>query len=256
MIQKPQKENQSAILKLLFGHQQKIEDYEIDSRHETLLRFLLKNRDEEFRSQVWEIVCKYGLDADDPLFLLLIATGNLEVLLKEGPKELGELYQDWSTNLATRLQEYEQVVVKSQQRAIAQAVRNLVLRVQLEKALHHVPSVITAFMLLLIILGLGAGIGAILLQWRLHLVRLDPRGPLQLTAEQAKVLDWATSTQGQYAKQLLAWNPNLYDRSCMQENARLGVTLTESGLSSKKATSGFCTIWVEPPNQRQFVSTY
>ncbi|WP_321162547.1 DUF6753 family protein [Nostoc sp. KVJ3] len=41
--------------------------------------------------------------------------------------------------------------------------------------------------------------------------------------------------------------------TCAKDVKRLGVTL-EIGASSRKASSGFCTLWTSPSNQRQFVS--
>ena len=85
----------------------------------------------------------------------------------------------------------------------------------------------------------------------------DPTGPRQLTLEQAKALDWATSAEGQFSRKLMHWNQDLLSRDrngqlvCANEVNRLGVTLEM--LPNRKATAGFCTLWVQPPNQREFV---
>jgi len=74
--------------------------------------------------------------------------------------------------------------------------------------------------------------------------------PRPLTIEEADLLNWAQSSEGQQARELMRWNSGLLDdRSCEQEVERLGVTLA---LQGKSASSGFCTLWVVPPEQRQF----
>ena len=74
--------------------------------------------------------------------------------------------------------------------------------------------------------------------------------PRPLTLDEAALLSWAQSPEGQQARELMRWNSGLLDdRSCEQEVERLGVTLE---LQGKPARSGFCTIWVVPPEQRRF----
>ena len=74
--------------------------------------------------------------------------------------------------------------------------------------------------------------------------------PRPLTVEEAALLDWAQSPEGQQARELMRWNSGLLDdRSCEREVERLGVTLE---LQGRSARSGFCILWVVPPEQRQF----
>ena len=73
--------------------------------------------------------------------------------------------------------------------------------------------------------------------------------PRPLTIEEAALLDWARSPEGQQARELMRWNSALLDdRSCEREVERLGVTWE---LQGKSAHSGFCTLWVVPPEQRR-----
>jgi len=76
--------------------------------------------------------------------------------------------------------------------------------------------------------------------------------PRPLTIEEAALLNWAQSPEGQQARELMRWNSGLLDdRSCEQDVQRLGVTLE---LQGKSARSGFCTLWVVPPEKRRFES--
>ena len=76
--------------------------------------------------------------------------------------------------------------------------------------------------------------------------------PRPLTVDEAALLSWAQSPEGQQARELMRWNSGLLDdRSCEQEVESLGVTLE---LQGKPARSGFCTLWVVPPEDRLFES--
>ncbi|WP_333152689.1 DUF6753 family protein [Microcoleus sp. B9-D4] len=64
-----------------------------------------------------------------------------------------------------------------------------------------------------------------------------PGKAVHLTQEQAEALRWA-SVEGKFA--------NL---ECKKDVRHLGVTLEVAG---RPATSGLCTIWVEPGEKRKF----
>ncbi|GAC1503922.1 MAG: hypothetical protein NVS2B14_16720 [Chamaesiphon sp.] len=78
-------------------------------------------------------------------------------------------------------------------------------------------------------------------------------GQVTLTAEQAAALGWAQSKQGKFARDLMHWNEGLLaNMECEKQAERLGVTLQ---IQDKKARTGFCTLWVEPINNREFVQS-
>jgi len=222
----------------------------------TLLDLAIRGKDDSFKARVWEIVVQTGTDPDDPAFLMLVATGRLEVLLEDSPKEMETMFDQWQTQLYDRLQTYEKVAIKGHQKAIAQTVSALIRRTEFERAIHSVPSLIAAGLLLLITAGLGGLLGIVGLSWYQSSRPLDPTGLRQLTLEQAETLKWATSTEGMFARSLMSWNQDLLNRDrngqlvCSNEVERLGVTLEM--LPDRKATAGFCTLWVQPPNRREF----
>ncbi len=85
---------------------------------------------------------------------------------------------------------------------------------------------------------------------------LNYLSPVQFE-ERAEALQWATSAEGKFARSFMSWNQDLLSRdrtgqlACANEVKRLGVTLEI--LPGRKAVSGFCTLWVQPANQRQFL---
>ncbi len=95
----------------------------------------------------------------------------------------------------------------------------------------------------------------------------------RLTLEEAKALEWAmsdvgksarknpelvqwvTSSQGQYAKELMEWNQVLLTKQggkllCEKDAQKLGVVLRLEGRETK---TGFCTLWVRSPERRKYL---
>jgi hypothetical protein len=59
---------------------------------ESSLDLLLKGRSQEFVAKVRALVQRYGIDENDPTFILLIGTSTLEVLLEKYPQEFDQLF--------------------------------------------------------------------------------------------------------------------------------------------------------------------
>lgn len=79
---------------------------EIPSKEKALLDLALEGKSDGFKVKVFEMVRKLKLDATDPSFLLLLSTGQLQVLLEEFPAEFEALF----TNLLTKMQQqYKQI---------------------------------------------------------------------------------------------------------------------------------------------------
>ena len=55
----------------------------------------LSSESPEIKAKVYEIISVSGLDADDPLFLILALTGQMRVFLEAAPAELSKLLADW-----------------------------------------------------------------------------------------------------------------------------------------------------------------
>ena len=102
--------------------------------------------------------------------------------------------------------------------------------------------------ILLTTLGVGALMGWMGVLWSQG--GFAPGEAVHLTQEQAEALRWATSGEGKFARNLMKWNSDsLTNLECKKDVKRLGVTLEVAG---RPATSGFCTIWVEPVQKRKF----
>nr|WP_242056983.1 DUF6753 family protein [Planktothrix sp. FACHB-1355] len=197
-----------------------------------------------------ELAFKGKIEPTDPIFLILLATGRLEVLIRESPKpEDFELaFTHWMGRINKTLANYERVAVEKQEGQIASAVHSLVRQTELTKVATSARSLVAAAGVLLTTLGVGALMGWMGMLWSQG--GFAPGEAVHLTQEQAEALRWATSAEGKFARNLIKWNSDsLTGLECKKDVKRLGVTLEVTG---RPATSGFCTVWVEPVEKRTF----
>ena len=216
----------------------------------SLLDIALEGQSEEYRRKVLELAFKGKIEPTDPIFLILLATGRLEVLIRESPKpEDFELaFTRWVARINKTLANYERVAVEKQEGQIASAVNSLVRQTELTKVATSVRSLVVVAGILLTTLGVGALMGWMGVLWSQG--GFAAGEAVHLTQEQAEALRWATSAEGKFARNLMRWNSDsLTNLECKKDVKRLGVTLEVAG---RPATSGFCTIWVEPVEKRKF----
>lgn len=294
----------------------------IPPKDKQYLDLVLEGKPDRFKVRVYEIVRKFKLDASDAAFLLLIATGRLEVLLHEFPdqfeallrQELGLLQQEcrklkqqldaqldklktqvgdiratgdslvnslsnevkalvdfaethqvqtkaeiafvlklsreervareqeWNKKLETAQYEHLVAVRGEAEKLIEIAGEKL-----RGKYLRQLTTSVTIGALVLFSLGGIAG-------WtghRLAMGELDPAGPRQLSLKQWQKLQWAVSSEGQLAKDLIDWNrPNLYE--CLSHQGMGGGKLQLALSDGRPITFGNCSLWIVPPEKREF----
>ncbi|WP_265238874.1 DUF6753 family protein [Lyngbya sp. CCAP 1446/10] len=154
----------------------------------------------------------------------------------------------WVGRINKTLATYERVAVEKQDGQIAEAVNFLVRLIELRIVTISVRSLVIAAGILLTTLGVGALMGWMGLLWLQG--KFAPGEAVHLTQEQAEALLWATRAEGKCDRNLMKWNSDgLTNLECKKDVKRLGVTLEVAG---RQATSGFCTIWVEPVEKRKF----
>lgn len=264
--------------------------------NESLISQVLAGKSPEYRSAVLRIAYQTGVEKNDPLFAVLLATGQLELLLYQKPKQIKHLFQQWRKNWRKDLSETEAILSQEreqirllidetqktldlqtkaalnvQKRNISKTVQELVRKAAFEKVAYDAWALVCAGFVLLGAMGLGIILGLAIPLFAKQ-PELDPTGPRQLTLEEVNALDWglsetgefarlnpeviewAKSKEGQYAHQFMQWNQALMSgkgqRICEQEAEKLAVTLKVEG---KNAQSGFCTLWVRPPEERNFL---
>lgn len=217
-----------------------------NAKTQDLLDVVLEGKTEEFRRRVLDLVVKTGLEADDPIFLVLLATGRLEVLLEESPLALERLFKGWTSEIKRSLDLVEQVTLEQQKSAIAKAAGDLIRQAERKEGRRFFTSLIPAMAVLLSCVGIGVLLGITVPPWMGGGLTKERR----LTVEEAEALRWAQSKEGKFARNLIKWNSGSLDNlDCTKDVLRLGVTLKIAG---RPSTAGFCTIWVQPPEKRQF----
>jgi hypothetical protein len=222
---------------------------------ESLISQVLRDKSPEFRSEVINAAYRYGLDKDDPLFIVLLATSQLELLLAKKPEEIDLFFKNWESKWQLELkdsqaiisQELEQVrqlidnweqdsreflerqskaAVNVQQRNISSSVKTLVRQAALEKVARDIWSVIFGSGVVLGAIAIGVFIGLAIPRFA-KVPELDPKGPRQLTLGEAVALEWGLSKEGQFARKnadTIQWamsNEGKYARQFMSWNQAL-----------------------------------
>jgi hypothetical protein len=227
--------------------------YERDT--ESLISQVLKGKDPEFRAHVINTAYRYGLDKNDPLFIVLLATGQLELLLEKKPDEIDHFFKEWQfrwqsdlknsqTIISQELEQVQQFVdswaqesrqflerqskaaVAVQNRNISNSVKTLVRQAALEKVAHDIWSVIFGSGVVFSCIAVGVFIGLAIPRFA-KAPELDPTGPRQLTLQDASALEWGLSPEGQFAQKnadTVRWamsNEGKYARQFMSWNEAL-----------------------------------
>ncbi|MFB2836599.1 DUF6753 family protein [Floridanema evergladense] len=227
--------------------------YERDT--ESLISQVLKGKDPEFRAHVINTAYRYGLDKNDPLLIILLATGQLELLLEQKPDEIDNFFKGWQSRWQSDLkdsqaiitQELEQVqqfvdnwaqssrellerqskaAITVQSRNISNSVKTLVRQAALEKVAHDIWSVIFGSSVVFSAIAIGVVMGLAIPRFTPS-PELDPTGLRQLTLKEAAALEWGLSNEGQFAQKnadTIRWamsNEGKYARQFMSWNQAL-----------------------------------
>ncbi|NEO46363.1 MAG: hypothetical protein F6K55_20425 [Moorea sp. SIO4A3] len=297
----------------------------IDERDKTdysLLEKLLEGRSDSFKAKILDLVVVTELDANDPLFLFLVATSSLETMLADTPKSLEQLFRSWEKDIQQMIDVVGQstmdihrqeiskaialqsapkamgeaplsaIALQSAPKAMGEAPLSAIALQSAPKAMGEAPlsaiasaieqskvtlesnsqrqpcsyppkgsmdfpvvkaspmtniTAICGAVVLSLLCGLGAGWGLS----ELSQPKLDPNGSRQLTLDEASTLNWAISKEGKLARNITKWNAGYLDNlQCQKDAIEAGIRLNFGG---KKATSGYCLLWVAPPSQRKYI---
>ena len=215
-----------------------------------LLAEALKGKSESFKTRVLHFAHSCGLSQDDPLFLIMIATGQLEVMLEDAPETLQVLFKTWNRDLASNLEKVEQVAVERQKVAINRAAQALIHESLVREGRNIINSIYPAVIVFFLIFAAGFISGVSIPPW---IVGVLGKGyslvkSNNLTWEELDAMKWAVSSEGKFARNLINWNRGyLENGECIKDVQKLGVVLSQY---NRKAKSGFCLIWTKPPQER------
>jgi hypothetical protein len=219
-----------------------------------LLAEALKGKSEDFKRRVLDFAFRSGLSQDDPLFLVLVATGQLEAMLEDAPETLQLLFKTWNRDLANNLEKVEQVAVERQKVAIDRAAQALIHESLLREGRNIINSVFPATVVFFLIFGVGFIAGISIPPWITSVLGggYTEVQSTTLTWKELEVMKWGMSSEGKFARNLINWNRGyLENGECVKDAQRLGVVLSQY---QRKAKSGFCLIWTVPAQERKFLS--
>jgi hypothetical protein len=217
----------------------------------SLLAMVLEGKTSEQRERILQVAYHAGVEGDDPLFAVLLATGQLELLLDKKPAEIDRTFTKWREQWQEELQYadamFEQqssklrhfidraektleiqsrAALDVQSKSIADSVNHLVKGAAYEKVSHDIFALIQAGSILLGAIGIGMFIG-------LAITKLDSANaiasgePRKLTLEEAKSLDWGLGEAGRFGRnnpEFMRWarsDEGRYARQLMQWNQTL-----------------------------------
>ncbi len=215
-------------------------------KSDNMLDRLLANYDAQQRERILEIVNAFGLKKDDPVFLLMVGVSAVQTLVEDAPGRIEHSFEYAQQQINEHLEGYQRAARTGVENKVAESAQRLVEQTQENKAKIGLWSIAAGSVAILTTLAIGITGG---FAYQEATTKLDPRGKVQLTLEEAKALEWAMSQEGQYAKQLMRWNEQLLG-DCQQQIQELGVTLK---YGAREARSGFCLVWTQPPEKREWV---
>ncbi len=219
----------------------------------TSLDIALEGYSPEVRAKIYQIVLRAKVPVDDPYIAIFLSNAEVAATVGQAPEliqsAIGNAYAAGITQTQQLITSIQGAAIESQKDAIAKGVADLVKHQKTSTQTEHWQAVVlplSGLCTLMLVAGVLVGFAIP----GLNKPVLDPRGKQTLTLQQAMDLEWASSSEGQLARQLLEWNrEKLVGMGCKQDVANLGVTLTVDG---KKAKSGYCFVWVSPPQERSF----
>lgn len=214
------------------------------AKNESYLNRLLEGKDADFQRRVLAVAVEHGLSTSDPLFLMMLATGQLQVLLEDKPNELDNLFKRWSESIYDHLEKAKRTAVAGQEVEIRKMVDRLIAHSE-SKERSRLRVMLPAMGLLLAATGFGVLTGVSLPVW------LDggyAKGkPRLLTVKEVENLRWIKSDRGQLARNIITWNSeSLSNLNCTNNSEQRAVVRIEKGESIARKRD-YCLLRVKPP---------
>ena len=207
----------------------------------------------ELKQQVFTFLVQCKIKPNDPLFVLMLSCRYFHLLSLDFPKKIENAMERGIVKLNGEVNEKTKAItndiyssaVASTEAEIAKSVNRLLEKqdkpTKKKRWLNSVKSA------LLVLIPLLTGI---LITQKFY----EEKQLASLKLENAELLRWAKSNQGQFAKNLLTWNPGLFNGRCEQAVANLGIgygeTIRKNGenVGMREVKNGYCVVWRKPPN--------
>ena len=214
------------------------------AKNESYLNKLLEGKDADFQRRVLAVAVEHGLSTSDPLFLIMLSTGQLQVLLEDKPSELDQLFKRWSEAIYEHLEKAKRTAVSGQEVEIRSMVNRLIKHCE-SKERSRLVVMLPAIGLIVAAVGFGVLTGLSVPVW---LAGGYASGkPKLLTVEQVENLRWLKSVQGQLAKNIVTWNSeSLSNLNCTNNPEQRAVVNNAKGKHLTRE-SDYCLLRVKSP---------
>jgi hypothetical protein len=214
------------------------------AKNESYLNRLLEGKDADFQRRVLAIAVEHGLSTSDPLFLIMLSTGQLQVLLEDKPNELDSLFKRWSDAIYDHLEKAKRTAISGQEVEIRKMVDRLIQNCE-SKERSRLRIMLPAMGLLLAAVGFGALTGLSVP------VFLDggyaPGEPRLLTLKEVENLRWMKSDRGKLARSIMTWNSeSLSNLNCTNNSEQITVVIKAKRQNITRK-SDYCLLRVKPP---------
>ena len=221
---------------------------------------VLEGKTDVFASKIIQLVMKYHISPNDPVFLILLAMGELELMMVDVPMLIQELSLEHESRLKALFDRYfgsndaeverrYNVALTEIQAQIAEAVKELLKSTRQEQLGVDIYTLgkMTLPAMGLLIGAFGFGIAATLQYNKLKTESLFSAG--KLSPERYAALQWAESPEGRQAKDIMDFNRGYIGKSCKEDAISKGITLN---FGDREVVEGFCLLFIEPPNRRKY----
>jgi hypothetical protein len=215
------------------------------AKNESYLNKLLEGKDADFQRRVLAVAVEHGLSTSDPLFLIMLSTGQLQVLLEDKPSELDQLFKRWSEAIYEHLEKAKRTAVSGQEIEIRSMVNRLIKHCE-SKERSRLVVMLPAIGLIVAAVGFGVLTGLSVPVW---LAGGYASGkPKLLTVEQVESLRWLKSPQGRLARNIVTWNSeSLSNLNCTNNPEQRAVVNNAKGKYIIARKSDYCLLRVKSP---------
>ena len=210
------------------------------AKTENFLNRLLEGKNADFQRRVLAITVEHGLSTNDPLFLVMLATGQLQVLLEDKPNELDNLFKRWSESIYDQLEKTKRTATSGQEIEIRKMVDRLIKHSE-SKERSRLKVMIPALGILSSAIGFGVLAGLAVPVWLAG--GYAPVKPRKLTVAEVEILQWSNSPEGKLARHIMTWNSeSLTNLNCTKVDAQRIIAAKE-----KRGAGDYCLLRVKAP---------
>ena len=218
---------------------------------------LLASLDPKAQAQLLKAVYAYGMDTSDPYFVVLLSHATIAQAIIDSPEVMRKIGEEQrNLQMATvdcHLDKVKESAAKTVESSIAQSVARLLQhRLSQEELVSWQRVALPTCLTVLGVMTCSIATGWFLArQFQIPPSPIASGAAVKLTEQQVQDLKLASTPEGRFALNIVAYNPGKV-QDCLSSQAEvLKATIQVPTLG--KVEYGACLLWVVPTEQRKFV---